>query len=292
MPAKRDIDFLVIGCQKCGTSTLHHWLNKEKKVSLPKQKETHFFSHDDKYAKGYDWYYSQFDEKPNCMYGEVDPEYIYWKNAATRINKLNKKPKIIILLRDPTERMISQFQMSVRRAIEPLTLQEAINNSTKRKKDNKENYYKHYSYIERSLYKEQIESFQSKYDGNEYLFVLFEELFSESAYEQYNRICEFLGFKTSLKKNDLKERKNKRSSPKFPFINKILWDKKKYKFFRKITALILTSKTRQSLHRIIYEKNTKTEFEHEIKTTKIELPKDLIRKFESEKIFIENLTRK
>lgn len=286
MNKSKEINFLVIGCQKCGTSTLHHWLTKEQQVCLPKQKETHFFSHDEKYAKGIDWYFSQFEEKDNCLYGEVDPEYIFWPKAAERINKLSNRPKIVIILRDPVERMISQYQMSVRRAIEPLTLRQAINNGQVRKNENPINFYKHYSYIERSLYRKQIDLFKKNYGGKEYLLVSFDELFSENIYSQYKRICDFLGFKTALKESDLKEKINTKASPRFPAINKILWDKNKYKCARKIFSFILSPKIKRAILNSIYSKNKRKNLQEEQIITKSDIPKDITLQFEKESNFI------
>ena len=51
---KNNIDcFFLVGFQKAGTSTIHNWLNQLEEVSLPQIKETHYFSNDHKYQKGY-----------------------------------------------------------------------------------------------------------------------------------------------------------------------------------------------------------------------------------------------
>ena len=51
------IDFIIIGCQKCGTTVLKHNLKKIKCISIPNN-EIHFFN--SKYDKGIEWYESNF----------------------------------------------------------------------------------------------------------------------------------------------------------------------------------------------------------------------------------------
>lgn len=253
----KNIDFFVIGFQKCGTSTLHSWLSQESSISLPSQKETHFFSHNDRYKNGIDWYFSQFEVKENCLYGEIDPEYIYWPDAVHRMNELGGKAKIIVLVRNPIERMISHYKMTLRRGIEPLTLDQAIGEEKTRKKANPIEYRKHYSYFERSLYREQIENFQKVYNGNEYLFISFEKLFSEDRDAEYKKICDFLGIKSNLSQKDLNKKINEARAPRFKYINQLIWDKNKFKIIRNITSKIMSKKLKWKIYQYIYNKNSK-----------------------------------
>ena len=49
-------DFLVIGAQKSGTTSLFVLLRKHPNIYLPAQKEVQFFSSEMLYAKGLEWY--------------------------------------------------------------------------------------------------------------------------------------------------------------------------------------------------------------------------------------------
>ena len=71
----------IIGAQKSGTTTLHDLLSNHNQISLPKIKETHFFSHDEVFSKGFNWYLNQFnlDNKIIC---EVDPSYLFFEKSA------------------------------------------------------------------------------------------------------------------------------------------------------------------------------------------------------------------
>ena len=59
MSGKRLPDILIIGAQKAGTSWLKEQLRAHPGVFMPRD-EVHFFDHEDKYAKGSEWYADQF----------------------------------------------------------------------------------------------------------------------------------------------------------------------------------------------------------------------------------------
>ena len=84
---QKDYNFtFVIGAQKSGTTTIHELLRAHSDISLPSIKETHFFSDDKVYHKGLDWYLRQFDSSKNILC-EVDPSYLFYKQASYRIKK-------------------------------------------------------------------------------------------------------------------------------------------------------------------------------------------------------------
>ena len=68
------ISFLCIGGQKCGTTWLHEMLLKNQALSLPTQKEVHFW--DWHRRKGLGWYSNQFPHTcQDCLHGEITPCY-------------------------------------------------------------------------------------------------------------------------------------------------------------------------------------------------------------------------
>ena len=115
--------FLVIGAGKSGTTSLHEYLRQHPKISLPRQKETHFFICDKasipspENYKGrvledtidtLDEYLNDFEVKPNVeFYGEVCPTYLFYPNAPMNIYKYVPYVKIICILRNPVDRFYS-----------------------------------------------------------------------------------------------------------------------------------------------------------------------------------------
>ena len=83
-----NIDFLVIGAQKSGTSSLHDYLRKIEGFDLPIQKEVQFFSNNKMYLKGIDWYLkTNFSQDMNKLRGEISPQYLYTNESSERISK-------------------------------------------------------------------------------------------------------------------------------------------------------------------------------------------------------------
>ena len=84
-------DFLVIGAQKCGTTSLQRYLNEHPGVQPAFKKSIQFFSVT--YDKGVDWYRAHFPHEDEmqggpvngrCLTGEATPNYIYHPLCAER----------------------------------------------------------------------------------------------------------------------------------------------------------------------------------------------------------------
>ena len=75
----RKIDFMCVGIQKAGTSTLHDIIKQHPNLELPKNKETHFFNDNSKFEKGIKHYFKYYFKNRNRMFtGEITPEYSYF----------------------------------------------------------------------------------------------------------------------------------------------------------------------------------------------------------------------
>ena len=118
-------DFLGIGAQKAGTTYLYSLLSEHPQVFLSSPKELHFFSLH--YQKGLAWYQDQFKfaATDKCC-GEITPYYMFHPLASKRIRKHLPNVKLIVLLRDPVERALSQFFHSRRLGLEPLCFKDAF----------------------------------------------------------------------------------------------------------------------------------------------------------------------
>ena len=106
--------FLILGAQRAGTSSLYNYLRQHPSLRLPRKKEMHFF--DLYYMRGLKWYARQF---PAFVFnrtkktGEATPYYLFHPAVAERVANALPNVKLIALLRDPTVRAFSHFQMSV-----------------------------------------------------------------------------------------------------------------------------------------------------------------------------------
>lgn len=111
--------FLIVGAQKCGTDSLHRWLNDHPQCFMSPLKEPHFFARFEPWdglpvVRDIDTYKALFKESQyGQICGESSPSYLFEDNCAERIYNLIPTCKIIITLRDPVERAYSEYKMNV-----------------------------------------------------------------------------------------------------------------------------------------------------------------------------------
>lgn len=172
-------DFLVVGAQKAGTSSLHSYLETHPSINLPPGKETKFFADDSRYARGLDYYQSHWLPGGGAgqLTGEVDPDYMYFEVALERMAETLdiENTRFIFVFREPVSRAFSHYLMSYRRGIEPLGFEEAVAREPERLR---KGFYErlHYSYIDRGYYHRQVSRFLERVDRQQMLFVLSEDL--------------------------------------------------------------------------------------------------------------------
>eukprot|EP00908_Phaeocystis_cordata_P004612 Transcript_1501.p1 GENE.Transcript_1501~~Transcript_1501.p1 ORF type:complete len:653 (+),score=175.84 Transcript_1501:949-2907(+) len=115
--------FLVIGTQKGGTSSFHFLLRSGWHDDIQMnngEKEIHYFSWDENFRKGPLVYQQRFDGSGDRLgvcsgeskvRGEVSATYLDYPKAAERAAQLLPSAKIVVLLREPTSRLVSSFNM-------------------------------------------------------------------------------------------------------------------------------------------------------------------------------------
>ena len=116
----KNIDFLIIGAQKSGTTSLFKYLVEHPAIYIPQEKELPYFSYDELHENGMLRFLEQYFAKANDsqQWGTVTPQYMYDPIVPDRISAELPKVKLIALLRDPVERAISHYKMTVRRGDE------------------------------------------------------------------------------------------------------------------------------------------------------------------------------
>lgn len=176
-------NFLIIGAQKCGTTSMHHYLSKHPQIFMTKRKELHFFNKDKYWNLGVDWYRLQF-ESAFAIAGESTPcytAYPYFPNVAERMAKVIPDAKFLYLVRDPIERIVSQYchYQSLRGEARPLE-QAVFENDTNA------------GYLLRSRYYSQLERYLKYFDRDQILIISSNAL-NQSPKETVACVCKFLG---------------------------------------------------------------------------------------------------
>lgn len=109
------IDFLCAGFTKCGTTSLHYALIKNKQIALPKGKETKYFLWRGKYEDSPTRFREKFynEIKENQTVGLIDPSF--HENAKEAYECFGKDLKVILMMRNPVDATYSNFKMRMRR---------------------------------------------------------------------------------------------------------------------------------------------------------------------------------
>ncbi len=121
--------FIIIGPMKTATSALYKYINQHPQVLPCIEKEVHFFSNNNKYPHGKDWYIAHFPlipEGEHFITGEASPGYIV-NNIQQRVFEMFPSIKLIALIRDPVDRAFSHYQHNVKHGFERRSFKEAIN---------------------------------------------------------------------------------------------------------------------------------------------------------------------
>eukprot|EP00794_Sanderia_malayensis_P009227 gene9227-10201_t len=104
---KRLPQALIIGVKKGGTKALLTFLSAHPDIRSCK-KEVHFF--DKYYDKGMQWYREKMPRSyPHELTIEKSPRYFITGQAPKRIYEMSPNIKLILILRDPTNRAISDY---------------------------------------------------------------------------------------------------------------------------------------------------------------------------------------
>ena len=120
---KRKPNFFLIGAPKSGTTSLAYYLNQHDNVFFSNPKEPNFFATDYpgiRWTKSIDDYLKLFrkaNDKHTCI-GEGTAFYIYSEIAMKKIFEFNPNAKIILMIRNPVDRVYSMHQQYIHTLIE------------------------------------------------------------------------------------------------------------------------------------------------------------------------------
>lgn len=200
-------DFIIIGAQKSGTTSLYSCLGQHPQIFPPDRKEIHYFDGGrhpgtDNYEKGEKWYRAHFPLRMSMSDGdrafEASPLYMFNPLVPERIFNLLPRARLIAILRNPTERAISHYFHEKRKGRESLPIMEAMLQEEQRLasaiacKDYGSTDFRHFSYKLRGMYRQQLEGF-FRYFSRQQVLVLGSDEFFGKPDETLGKVFEFVG---------------------------------------------------------------------------------------------------
>src|SRR5262249_2213212 len=156
--------FVIVGAQRSGTSYLYGLLNEHPELDMatPMRPEPKFFLDDAAYARGLDYYERRcFPESRARVRGEKSTSYIESEVAAQRIMTLIPDARVVVVLRDPVERALSNYAFTVAHGNETLDLGAALRASAtgERTWDRDQFSVSPYAYLPRGRYADYLETY-------------------------------------------------------------------------------------------------------------------------------------
>jgi hypothetical protein len=188
-------DFLCIGAQKCGTTTIWHILDAHKDICMARPRETRFFCDINMYNEGVVKYETSFsgNGKPAKRAGEKCPEYLFVPGTAGRISHtLGRETRFIIALRSPAQRAFSQYRHNMTALRECRSFTAAMKEEAALLKQGV--YIESpFGYVSRGFYAAQVKEYLKYFSKDKMLFVLFENEVMQDQASLAKKIYEFLG---------------------------------------------------------------------------------------------------
>jgi hypothetical protein len=96
---------------KCATTSLHYYLNLHPEISMSKKRELRFFVQERSWFRGLDWYCSHFNfNTPICGESSTSySKYPQFEGVPERIYRVIPQVKLVYSVRDPIDRLVSQY---------------------------------------------------------------------------------------------------------------------------------------------------------------------------------------
>lgn len=200
-PERRLPHFVLAGAMKCGTTTLHRYLERHPDVFIPRPEiafydiddlrqhpDFHIFDRgrwyvpriDGERERYLDWYATFFAEAgSDQILGEDSTTYISSTHGMRRLREINPGARILVLFRDPASRSYSHYWHLLRSGRALYSFEESLQVMQE-------------TIVQRSLYREAVTRVLEHFPREQVHFELFERLVDDLP-AAVERAVEFIG---------------------------------------------------------------------------------------------------
>jgi Sulfotransferase domain len=193
-------NLVIIGSQKCGTTSLHSYLARHPEISMSSPKELDFFVAEHNWPRGVEWYREHFDPEARVR-GESSPNYTadpYFAGVPERMAELIPDARLIFMVRDPVERVRANWIHTYSNRVEDRPLSEAVLDADA-------------EYVARSRYHYQLTRFLEHYPRERILVVDQEELLRKRR-PTLKEVWRFLGVRENVWRESFRVKRLQSSS--------------------------------------------------------------------------------
>lgn len=165
---RMQVDFMMIGAQKSGTTGLAAQLAAHPEICFSRIKEPAFFNEVEAWRERLDEYEQLFEPRPGQLLGEASTMYTFlpeWPETPSRLFEYNPDLKLIYIMRQPVERIVSQYAHNYVRGLVKDEPEMAVTTDP--------------TYINRSRYGVQIRPYLELFGPENMLLLIFEEYIAD-----------------------------------------------------------------------------------------------------------------
>ncbi|MGA9509077.1 MAG: sulfotransferase domain-containing protein [Candidatus Sulfotelmatobacter sp.] len=245
-------NFFIVGAPKAGTTSLYHYLEQHPDVYMSPVKEPNYFAEEIRLgnisAQWKDWAQREHDalqlylrgpmhekrfggivsnwsdylklfENVNGekAIGEASVCYLWSKTAAQKIALTTPNAKIIMVLRNPVERAVSQYKQAVTSGLIGKSFREQVRKSLNNKSDQFELLN---PFLEFGLYYEQVKRYTERFTAENLRIYLYEE-YKQTTTRTLTDIFYFLRVDSQFSP-DVSEKYLQASWPRFKWVSFML----------------------------------------------------------------------
>lgn len=203
-------DFMIVGAGKSGTTSLYRYLAEHEDIFMPHMKETWFFHLIDNENKeilnflpnvptnllSYLGLFADAQDGQKC--GDVTPSYLYYHDLAIpNIKEYHPAPeelRIIVILREPISKIISQYNFVHLHGLDPEKLNFADSIKFEKERRLKNQTLADLFYVHTTLY---YNSLKAYFDNFNHVKILLYDDLVDKPLELIRDLYEFIGVDSS-----------------------------------------------------------------------------------------------
>lgn len=191
------VDFAIIGAQKCGTTSLAAQMAEHPSICFCEIKEPGYFHRVEDWQAGLEAYHQLYAPEAGQICGEASTMYTFlpeWQGTHSRLFAYNPNLKLIYIMRQPVERVISNYSHDLVRGFVKAPPEIAV--------------FEDPTYINRSRYAVQMRPYLEIFPRENVLLLVFEEYIADQS-QTLRQIASFLGVSSNTFANTVSVDKHK-----------------------------------------------------------------------------------